>query len=296
MNRSLTPMKEAEEMTPSVRGSDVESEEEETGEHVMNTKSFSRNSRLITKKPAKRALDLAPSPIPKASTSIKKTGDPDLVKSSAKLRTSTPKKKATPKEKKTPTEEPLPTASQRLANLRAQEKGSSSTIVQTESGALTVTKKTSVGKGPLKKGPVVKPGNKSVNTSASSSTVASGSSPTYNVNFDTTQWYAQQGAEYRRYKEDMLKKKAMEKNPLIGIMQEKSDNIAKMVESMDTFNEKSRQSTATLASSATPEQLWADSLVPQLLRMGQDTRDTFMVYVLGVAMKAISGRWPEEDA
>ena len=44
-----------------------------------------------------------------------------------------------------------------------------------------------------------------------------------------------------------------------------------------------------------PEQLWADSLVPQLRRIDPDIRDEFMLYVMAQTLKAIRGQWPNNN-
>ena len=44
-----------------------------------------------------------------------------------------------------------------------------------------------------------------------------------------------------------------------------------------------------------PEQLWANSMVPMLMRMSQDVRDEFTLHVQQFALKAIRGEWPKYD-
>ena len=105
-------------------------------------------------------------------------------------------------------------------------------------------------------------------------------------------WYEQTGSNYRKMKQLEMVRKKREKeanDPLLQIMKEKSENIQKLTQA---FEQKSANPMSSGSSPGTPEQLWADSLVPHLMRMNQDTRDDFMVHVLGLAFKAISGKWP----
>lgn len=105
-----------------------------------------------------------------------------------------------------------------------------------------------------------------------------------------TEWYKQQGSHYRKMKDAEVAKKRREKDsngPLMQIMKEKSDYIKTLTENLV----KPPPSSFTNTSSS-PTQLWADSLVPQLDRMPQETRDDFMCHVYSLAFKAIAGRWP----
>ena len=84
-------------------------------------------------------------------------------------------------------------------------------------------------------------------------------------------------------------KEKADNDPMLKLMKEKADNIQKMTESF--VNKQPAASVGPIC----PEQLWADSLVPHLARMTQEVRDQYMVHVLGLAFKAISGQWPEKD-
>ena len=105
------------------------------------------------------------------------------------------------------------------------------------------------------------------------------------------EWYQKQGSDYRKMKDVEIARKNKEKadnDPMLKLMKENADNIQKMTESF--VNKQPAASVGPIC----PEQLWADSLVPHLARMTQEVRDQYMVHVLGLAFKAISGRWARE--
>ena len=79
-------------------------------------------------------------------------------------------------------------------------------------------------------------------------------------------------------------------------MREKSKAILNMT---DTFtrmeNSRAESTKAALQSVSTPEQLWADSLVPHVINMSDGRKAQFMVHVLGLAFKANMGLWPSKE-
>ena len=146
-------------------------------------------------------------------------------------------------------------------------------------------KSSSKGKG--KKASTVK--DKQVPSTSKDVTLVSDSESSYTVTVNPD-WYAQQGSEYRKLKDIEAARKKKEKadnDPLVQIMREKADNIKKMTDCINA--NPGGQLTTPIAVS--PEQLWADSMVPHLGRMRQEIRDEFMVHVLGLAFQAISGKW-----
>ena len=105
------------------------------------------------------------------------------------------------------------------------------------------------------------------------------------------QWYDKHGPAYRKAMEKDSKKKDKSKDAdMAALIQEKTDTLKKLT---DNLNAVPSTTAAMLAEAHTTEQLWADSLIPHMKAMGPDVMDDFMVHVLGIAIKAKKGRWPE---
>ena len=115
----------------------------------------------------------------------------------------------------------------------------------------------------------------------------------YDVSLDTD-WYKQQGPTYRKTKEAVRREKEKEKEGSYAEMiKQRADTMQSLKQTVDNLSAK--PTLPASLNSVTPEQLWADSLVPQLQRMEQTVRDRFMFHVSCVTYKAISGTWPEEN-
>ena len=111
----------------------------------------------------------------------------------------------------------------------------------------------------------------------------------------TLAWYELQGSKDRKNHdlEVANKKRKTVDEPLLQVMKEKTIALARMSNSMDVLGQAAKaSSTSTGQAVCSPEQLWADALVPQMLRMTDDIRDEFMQHVFSVALKAIRGKWP----
>ena len=133
-------------------------------------------------------------------------------------------------------------------------------------------------------------GSKEANCSAQSgrSDPEASTSKEYGVEMNPT-WYQQQGAEYRRLQEKHASKKKDEKeSSLVSAMREKTKALEKMADAMQQESVGSGEGSNVDSA----DQLWANSLVPQMGRMTDEVRDHFMHTVFGMALKAIKGTWP----
>lgn len=117
----------------------------------------------------------------------------------------------------------------------------------------------------------------------------------FDVSLDVSNipWHKQAGPGHRRLKEELKKKAKEEERAGSEAGKEKVEAMKSMAQSFHKFGE---DMSRAREQAADPVQLWADSLVPQVARMEEHTRDMFMVHVLGIAIKAIHRRWDPADA
>ena len=110
----------------------------------------------------------------------------------------------------------------------------------------------------------------------------------YDVSLDKP-WFEKQGPGYRKYQEAEKKKKP---DPLFAFLEKKAEQMEKVTSGLNKILSEPAGPSGQASGSISAEQLWADSLVPQLMRMEQDTRDEFMGHVITLAFKAVRNKWP----
>ena len=330
LNTSLTPIKRGQPLTASEEGStagDVEDEEQDEPEeeplatHVLNTKHFSRNQRLLDDKTveasARRSLRLSPD--------RKKTFDPSKIKSSSKRSCSgqdiAPKapnvtaRKETAKQsgsKKVPVKSLSAMERYQLTkkapkvNISNRENVS---VVDTDPDTSGVSAKSVLPRKQVVKAPGAYMKKPTAVPKAPAKASTSRAKPTAedltSMDDDSIDefgvelpWYEKQGPRYRKLREDKAsakRRKAAEDDKLVKVMQDKAETMRHLTQAVDKMATNAPgNAQGAREAPTTAEQLWADSLVPHLMRMTQVKRDFYMVHVLSLAFKAISGTWPPE--
>ena len=117
------------------------------------------------------------------------------------------------------------------------------------------------------------------------------SKDTYNISVDMP-WNLKQGPGYRKdHESDRKSKGHIKEQQMLQMMAQKNDCMQKILE--ETRKIPPPAPVSSIESS--PEQLWADSLVPQIQRIDPDIRDEFMLYVQAQTLKAIRGQWTNQN-
>ena len=119
------------------------------------------------------------------------------------------------------------------------------------------------------------------------------SNSAYDISLQSN-WFEAQGAEFRKASE-MHKKKSKKEDPIMSFLERKSENLEKLTASVEQMSRRGDTNIVNPPAPVqiqSPEQLWANCLVPPMMRMEQDVRDEFMGHVMGLAFQAIRGKWP----
>jgi hypothetical protein len=93
--------------------------------------------------------------------------------------------------------------------------------------------------------------------------------------------------DWHRYQRP-CKKKPTKDNQLVQVLQERSQIMHKMTDTVATISKAAMKEQPQDSA----EMLWAKSLVLQMSRMKESVKDQFMVHVYKLAMDAISGKFP----
>ena len=261
-------------------------------EFSSNSKHFSRNARLLDANTvevvARRSLRLSPTPKHKAHP--KKA--PVSVSHKGKALVDTPKKSSASAVKKlqgsSSCADTAPVA--KLKPSKVLKKGKPS--MQTESTAEDRMRAYEQAKE-LELSNASKASSNQGSTAADrrSAMASTSKGPVgYEVTVDDKQaWYDKQGSGYRRLQEQHKKKKEKEKDDaFLAQMKEKNETLKELTAGMQNLKNTGGGGTVGPVSA---EQLWTDSLVPQLQRMDTNTKDDFMLHVSMLALKAIRGKW-----
>ena len=299
-HHEMTPIKSVIELTPSEAGSgeededniqqiDSDSQSQSQSQSLLkgvNLKHYSHSSRLhdtsVIGVLQRRDQEVS---------SNKKTNDSSKIKSSSHTSKSAPVssvKKSVPNQKKL-------SAMERYKLNKFKEQEEENDIEQREPTP-PPPKSKKVGSNPsntlLKKGKSAQPKGQVPSTSSGQNKAPHAR---YDVSLDSVDDNAiyshETGIGHRRLKELQKKKKKEEESEVAEAVREKNQAIIKMT---DTFTRMASVPTPTARPTTSPEQLWADSLVPHVTAMQPTVRADFMVYVLGVALKANMGLWPEK--
>ena len=289
MDNSLSPIKTRPESL--LTQSDVESlAGSDKGDNVINmaafnTKHFSRNTRLqhediinVSKNKSPRLGEEEKVVTPKKSNDQSKVKKSHSKNNTSSCKDTAPKanQTSTPKPNKKKTTDGKPYKSAYLADSSLS---SNETAAQRFSHLVGLIPDERDRSGS-------KDGNNS-NQSGGAEPEASTSKKEHGVEVNPD-WYQWQGAEYRRLqKKHAAKKKEDKETSLVSAMREKTKALEKMA---DAMQDKGGCAEGLNVDSA--DQLWANSLVPQMGRMTDEVRDQFMHTVFGMASKAIKGTLP----
>ena len=124
-------------------------------------------------------------------------------------------------------------------------------------------------------------------------------SAVYDTSVEELDWFCKQGPTHRKFKDEKKKKTEKERqSEMTGLFAERNEQIKNLSEGIEKWRVQSENqpiSSTVRTEFLSPEQLWANSLIPHMMRMDPSIRDDFMVHVLSVAMKAIRGKWSGGD-